>query len=92
MELKNNIREKRVSMGFTQGDLAELVQVSKNTISNLERGVFNPTAFLAAKICSVLCCKFEDIFWIDDLFLDADQLNLELQYTLFDEYLFQRDK
>ena len=45
--LKNKLKEIRAEKGLSQAQLAELVGVSRNTISSIETGQFNPTAKLA---------------------------------------------
>ena len=49
--------------GLSQGDLAQLVGVSRQTISSIETGQFNPTAKLALILCIALDKKFEDLFY-----------------------------
>lgn len=61
--LKNNLKEVRNKKGFSQAQLANLVGVSRNTISSIETGQFNPTAKLALVLCVALDKKFEDIFY-----------------------------
>ena len=61
--LKNNIKEVRSSLGLSQSQLAEMVGVSRNTISSIETGQFNPTAKLALVICIALEKKFEELFY-----------------------------
>jgi len=51
--------------GMTQGDLAEMVGVSRQTISSIETGQFNPTAKLALILCIALDKKFEELFYFD---------------------------
>ena len=63
--LKNNLKEIRKEKGYSQTDLAELVRVSRNTISSIETGQFNPTAKLALILCIALDKKFEEIFYFD---------------------------
>ena len=48
---------------MSQAGLAELVGVSRNTISSIETGQFNPTAKLALVLCIALDKKFEDLFY-----------------------------
>ena len=45
--LKNRLKVARAEKGLSQTQLAELVGVSRNTISSIETGQFNPTAKLA---------------------------------------------
>ena len=61
--LKNNLKEVRSQMKLSQGQLAEMVGVSRNTISSIETGQFNPTAKLALILCIALDKKFEDLFY-----------------------------
>ena len=61
--LKNNLKEVRAEKKLSQSQLAEMVGVSRNTISSIETGQFNPTAKLALILCIALDKKFEDIFY-----------------------------
>lgn len=63
LELKNNIKEARIEKKLSQAALADLVGVSRNTISSIETGQFNPTAKLALLLCVALEKKFEDLFY-----------------------------
>ena len=61
--LKNNLKAARSEKGVSQQQLAEMVGVSRNTISSIETGQFSPTAKLALVICIALEKKFEDLFF-----------------------------
>ena len=62
--LKNRLKEARGEKGLSTGPaLAALVGVSRNTISSIETGQFNPTAKLALILCVALDKKFEDLFY-----------------------------
>ncbi len=61
--LKNRLKEARMEKGLSQRELAEMVGVSRNTISSIETGQFNPTAKLALILCIALDKKFEDLFY-----------------------------
>lgn len=61
--LHNRIREMRTEKGLSQAALAEMVGVSRNTISSIETGQFSPTAKLALVLCTALDCKFEQLFF-----------------------------
>lgn len=61
--LKNNIKAVRKELGLSQAKLADMVGVSRNTISSIETGQFNPTAKLALIICIALDKKFEELFY-----------------------------
>ena len=61
--LKNNLRSCRSEKGYSQQQLADMVGVSRNTISSIEKGQFNPTAKLALILCIALDKKFEELFF-----------------------------
>lgn len=61
--LRNRLKEARTERGLSQAALAELVGVSRNTISSIETGQFNPTAKLALVLCIALDKKFEELFY-----------------------------
>lgn len=61
--LKNSLKEARTAKGLSQSQLADMVGVSRNTISSIETGQFSPTAKLALVLCIALDKKFEDIFY-----------------------------
>lgn len=63
LQLKNNLKEARTEKELSQAALADLVGVSRNTISSIETGQFNPTAKLALLLCVALEKKFEDLFY-----------------------------
>nr|WP_243423821.1 helix-turn-helix transcriptional regulator [Gemmiger formicilis] len=63
--MKNRLREARGEKGLSQAALAELVGVSRNTISSLETGQFSPSAKLALILCIALDKKFEELFYFD---------------------------
>lgn len=61
--LKNRIKEARQNKELSQEELANLVGVSRNTISSIETGQFSPTAKLALILCIALGEKFENLFY-----------------------------
>jgi Predicted transcriptional regulators len=63
--LRNNLKAARTEKGFSQQHLADLVGVSRNTISSIETGQFNPTARLALILCIALDKKFEELFYFE---------------------------
>ena len=63
--LKNRLKEVRKGKKLSQTELAEMVGVSRNTISSIETGQFNPTAKLALVLCRALDKKFEELFYFD---------------------------
>lgn len=63
--LRNNIKQARAEASLSQAALAKMVGVSRNTISSIETGQFNPTAKLALVLCIALDKKFEEMFYFD---------------------------
>lgn len=63
--LKNHLREARTEKKLSQSQFAEMVGVSRNTISSIETGQFSPTAKLALILCFALDKKFEELFYFD---------------------------
>ena len=63
LKLKNRLKGARSEKNLSQAQLAEMVGVSRNTISSIETGQFNPTAKLALILCIALDKKFEELFF-----------------------------
>lgn len=63
LTLHNNLKAARAEAGLSQGELASLVGVSRQTISSIETGQFSPTAKLALVLCIALDRKFEELFY-----------------------------
>lgn len=63
--LRNRLKEIRKEQRLSQDELAKMVGVSRNTISSIETGQFNPTAKLALILCIALDKKFEELFYFD---------------------------
>ena len=63
LKLQNRLREARSGKSLSQSQLAEMAGVSRNTISSIETGQFNPTAKLALTLCIALDKKFEELFY-----------------------------
>ena len=61
--LRNHLREIRREKKLSQAELADMTGVSRNTISSIETGQYQPTAKLALILCIALDKKFEDIFY-----------------------------
>lgn len=64
--MKNNIKIERARNNFTQGDLAEKVGVSRQTINSIETKKYIPSAVLALKISKVFNMKVDDLFELED--------------------------
>ena len=63
--LQNKLKVARAEKKLSQGDLAKLVSVSRQTISSIETGQFCPSAKLALLICIALDKKFEELFYFE---------------------------
>lgn len=63
--LRNRIRVARAERDISQEELAEMTGVTRQTISAIEKGTFNPSAKLAYLMCVVLDKKFEDLFYLE---------------------------
>ena len=61
--LHNNVAQVRREKRMSQAELANLVGVSRNTISSIETGQYQPTAKLALLLCVALDKKFEELFY-----------------------------
>lgn len=62
MPLKNRLKEYRARINVNQTEMGKLVGVSRQTISQIERGDYSPSVTLALKIAKVLNVSVEDIF------------------------------
>lgn len=60
--MKNKLEEIRKQHGITQEDLAEKLEVSRQTIGSLENGRYNPSILLAFKISKLFKVSIEEIF------------------------------
>ncbi len=60
--MKNRLEEIRKKFGIKQEELASDLKVSRQTISSLENGRYNPSILLAFKIARYFNMKIEDIF------------------------------
>ena len=66
MLMDNTIRVERAKKRMTQAELAEKVNVSRQTIHSIETGKFVPSTVLALKIAQFFNVKLEDIFFLED--------------------------
>ena len=62
---QNRLRVARAEKRISQGDLAEMVGVSRQTISSIENNQFCPSAKLALLICIALDKRFEELFFFE---------------------------
>ena len=66
MDLVNNLADFRKKVGYNQADLGKLVGVSRQTISLIERGDYNPSVTVALTIAQVLGVDINEIFRLED--------------------------
>ena len=64
--MKNRIEEIRKSRGIRQEEFAKTLGVSRQTISSLETGRYNPSIFLAHKIALYFGMTIEEVFLFDE--------------------------
>jgi putative transcriptional regulator len=60
--MKNKLRALREGQGWTQGELADRLEVSRQTINAIETEKYDPSLPLAFKIATLFKAKIEDIF------------------------------
>jgi putative transcriptional regulator len=68
-ELRAEVRRAREERGWTQGELAARVGVSRQTINYLEQERYQPSVLLALKLARAFRCQVEDLFVLQE---DAD--------------------
>ena len=62
--MKNlKLKAARAAKDLSQGELAKLCNVSRQTISAIEKGDYNPTINLCIAICKVLDKTLDELFW-----------------------------
>ena len=60
--MNNRLRELRDARGWSQGELAERLDVSRQTVNALETGKYDPSLPLAFRIARLFAARIEDIF------------------------------
>ena len=65
--MKNMIEKLRKDRGINQGELADALEVSRQTIGSLENGRYNPSIILAFKIAHYFGRSIEDIFIFEEV-------------------------
>ena len=64
--MKNNLRVQRAIKNITQAELADLIQVSRQTINTIESGKYVPSTVLALKMAKVFGVTVEEIFNLEE--------------------------
>ena len=62
----NSIKVERARKNFTQADLAEKINVSRQTINSIEVGKYVPSTILALKIARVFNMTVDELFQLED--------------------------
>ncbi len=65
MLIKNLLKDKRERAGISQEKLAQIIDVTRQTIISVEKGKYTPSLELALKLSKVFKCKVEDLFESD---------------------------
>ncbi len=63
--MKNKVKIARVQMELTQQQLAEKVGITRQTVSLIEKGKYNPSLKLCLAICDVVHKTLDELFWMD---------------------------
>lgn len=63
--MKNNLKVERARLNMSQQELADAVNVSRQTINAIEKGKFNPSTVLALKISVVFNLSVNEIFELE---------------------------
>lgn len=67
VQIKNNVKVRRVEYGnLTQGDLAKLVGVTRQTMNLIEAQKYNPTIKICLLIAAALETSIEKLFWMEE--------------------------
>lgn len=61
--MNEKMKRARLEKNISQTELAKIIGVSRQTINMIEKGDYNPTIGLCCKICRVLGCTLNDLFW-----------------------------
>lgn len=61
--MNNSLRERRAEHGLSQADLADAVEVSRQTINAIERNRYDPSLELAFKLAGYFDCRIEELFY-----------------------------
>jgi len=89
------VRYVREQMGLTQQELAEIAGVSRQTISAIEKGKYNPSLLLAYKISVLLgCSSIEEIFFLEEqnVFEKGELEELKKKYNLIATEKLEKSK
>mgnify|MGYP003443695395 CR=1 FL=1 len=63
--MENSVKLARIKAGLTQQQLSEAVGITRQTVSLIEKGKYNPSLKLCLQICYAVNTKLDEIFWVD---------------------------
>ena len=63
--MENKVKIARIQVNLTQQQLAEKIGVTRQTISLIEKGKYNPSLKLCLQICYAVNGKLDELFWIE---------------------------
>lgn len=84
LPMNSIVRYVRKEMGIKQQDLAKMAGVTRQTISAIEKGKYNPSLLLAYKLSVILeCSKIEDLFLLQEkhVFKEGELAELKRRYV-----------
>lgn len=61
----NKVKEARTIAGITQIELADKVGITRQTVSLIEKGNYNPSLRLCLDICYTLNKTLDELFWVE---------------------------
>lgn len=64
--LTNKVKILRIKKGITQKDLALSAKVTRQTMSLIEKGEYNPSITLCLRICYCLNQTLDEVFWVNE--------------------------
>ncbi len=64
--LRNRVKELRARYGYTQSELGQKVDVTRQTIAFIEKGEFSPSITLALKLAQALQIEVGELFWLEE--------------------------
>jgi putative transcriptional regulator len=67
VRLNNRLKVARAEKNLSQGELADLVGVTRQTISSIETGQYCPSALLALRLAEKLGRRFEELFFLEEV-------------------------
>ncbi len=64
--MKNNVKLARLQAELTQQELADRVGITRQTVSLIEKGKYNPSLKLCLQICYAVQSKLDGLFWVEE--------------------------